>query len=313
MCHLYNDRPIPGPYIQQARERWLSKVLDAQRHLRENGPSEVRDIELITFKELQEIRRIWVVEKHEIEDRLPRLSEGAGMAERQASLEPPVEVLRWAGGAPMFCAIAGRQPWIDRISDRFFERSFQEALRRSVEAFRARERLGARAFGSAAAGDPDFIEGLLCGGGARLRLDAADTVLGFMGEAPLGPLFACEVDAYLSITGTPAQRLGLGAVGEASFVRRLRAGHAPRLGTADRARRWMGMHSSPAQRRAIAAATLYPEWWRSDAGEGRQRGASLQGGHGLNRTGAPPRYLNTVQAAEMVGRKRCDYATWISA
>ena len=76
--------------------------------------------------------------------------------------------------------------------------------------------LGARAFGSAAAGDPNFIEGLLCGAGARLRLDTVDTVLGFMGEAPLGPLFACEVEAYLSITGTPAQRLGLGAVGEAS-------------------------------------------------------------------------------------------------
>ena len=223
------------------------------------------------------------------------------MAERQASLEPPVEVLSWAGGPPMFCAIAGRQPWIDRISDRFFERSFQEAFRRSVEAFRARERLGARAFGSAVVGDPDFIEGLLCGGGARLRMDEVDTVLGFMGEAPLGSLFACEVDAYLSITGTPAQRLGLGAVGEASFVRRLRAGHAPRLGTVDRVRRWMGMHSSAAQRRAIAAATLYPQWWRSDAGEGREPGASLQGGHGLNRTGAPPRFLNTVQAAEMVG------------
>lgn len=74
---LYNDRPIPGPYIQEARDRWLRKVLDAQRHLRENGPSEVRYIELITLKELEEIRRIWVVEKHEIEDRLPRVYEEA--------------------------------------------------------------------------------------------------------------------------------------------------------------------------------------------------------------------------------------------
>ena len=74
---LYNDRPIPGPYTQEARERWLRKVLDAQRHLRENGPSEVRDIELITLKELEEVRRIWVVEKHEIEDRLPRVYEEA--------------------------------------------------------------------------------------------------------------------------------------------------------------------------------------------------------------------------------------------
>jgi DNA sulfur modification protein DndC len=31
----------------------------------------VKDIELITFPELEEIRRIWVVDKHELEDRLP--------------------------------------------------------------------------------------------------------------------------------------------------------------------------------------------------------------------------------------------------
>lgn len=153
----------------------------------------------------------------------------------------------WGGTPRMLCAIAGRQPWIDRISDRFFERSFQEAFRRSVEAFRARERLGARAFGSAALGNPDFVEGLLCNGGAGLGLDKVDTVLGFMGEPPLGPLFACEVDAYLSIAGTAGERLRLGAVGEAAFVKRLRAGHAPLLGEADRARRWMGLHSSAAR------------------------------------------------------------------
>ena len=68
---LYRDRPIPGPYKQSAREAWLRKVLEAQRHIRENGPEEVRDIELITMEELEKIRQIWVVEKHEIEDRLP--------------------------------------------------------------------------------------------------------------------------------------------------------------------------------------------------------------------------------------------------
>ena len=200
-----------------------------------------------------------------------------------------------------FCAIAGRQPWIDRISDRFFERPLQEAFRRSVEAFRARERLGARAFGSAALGDPDFVEGLLCGGAAGLRLDKVDTVLGFMGEPPLGPLFACEVDAYLSITGTAAERLGVAAVGEAAFVRRVRAGHAPLLGEADRARRWMGMHSSAAQRRAIAAATLYPDWWRRDLREGPERSGSLRGGRGCHGACAAPRYVDTREAAAMVG------------
>lgn len=224
------------------------------------------------------------------------------MVERQACLEARTGEWTWGGGPTVLCAIAGRQPWIDRISDRFFERSFEEAFRRSVEAFRARERLGARAFGSAALGDPDFIEGLLCGGGgAGLRLDKVDTVLGFMGEPPLGPLFACEVDAYLSITGAPADRLGLGAVGEAAFVRRLRAGHAPRLGEADRARRWMGLHSSSAQRRAIAAATLYPDWWRAGAGATPGRAASLRGGHGSDAAIAAPRYVDTRQAAAMVG------------
>ena len=70
---LYNDRPIPGPYKQEAREMWLRRVLEAQQHIRETGPEEVRDIELITLQELEEIRRIWVVEKHEIEDSLPRV------------------------------------------------------------------------------------------------------------------------------------------------------------------------------------------------------------------------------------------------
>lgn len=74
---LYNDRPIPGPYKQEAREMWLRQVLGAQRHIRENGPEEVRDIELISLEELEEIRRIWVVEKHEIEDNLPRVYEEA--------------------------------------------------------------------------------------------------------------------------------------------------------------------------------------------------------------------------------------------
>jgi len=72
---LYNDRPIPGPYKQQAREMWLRRVLEAQKHIRENGPKEVCDIELISLEELEEVRRIWVVEKHEIEDNLPRVYE----------------------------------------------------------------------------------------------------------------------------------------------------------------------------------------------------------------------------------------------
>ncbi|HCX01857.1 MAG TPA: DNA phosphorothioation system sulfurtransferase DndC [Syntrophaceae bacterium] len=70
---MSGGRPIPGPYIQSAREGWLQKLLLAQTYIRNNGPSEVRNIELITLDELQEIRRIWVVDKHELEDSLPRI------------------------------------------------------------------------------------------------------------------------------------------------------------------------------------------------------------------------------------------------
>ena len=68
---LFHDGSIPGPYTQDSREKWLRKLLAAQQWGREHGPEEVRDLELITLEELQEIRRIWLVDKHEIEDRLP--------------------------------------------------------------------------------------------------------------------------------------------------------------------------------------------------------------------------------------------------
>ena len=72
---LFHGRPIAGPYTQDAREEWLTKLLQAQQDVRELGPAEIRDIELITLSELEEIRRIWVVEKHEVEDSLPQIYE----------------------------------------------------------------------------------------------------------------------------------------------------------------------------------------------------------------------------------------------
>lgn len=70
---MFHDRPIPGPYTQASREQWLRKLLEAQTWIRHHGPADVRKIELITLDELQEIRRIWVVDKHEMEDCLPRI------------------------------------------------------------------------------------------------------------------------------------------------------------------------------------------------------------------------------------------------
>jgi DNA sulfur modification protein DndC len=66
---------IHGPYTQQAREDWLRRVLEAQKKVRNIGPPEVGQIELISQGELEEIRRIWVAEKHEFEDTLPGIYE----------------------------------------------------------------------------------------------------------------------------------------------------------------------------------------------------------------------------------------------
>jgi len=68
---------VHGPYKQEARAEWLRKVLKTQRCVRELGPADVKDLELILLAELEEIRRIWVVDKHEIEDMLPKIYEEA--------------------------------------------------------------------------------------------------------------------------------------------------------------------------------------------------------------------------------------------
>ncbi len=68
---LFHDQPVHGPYTQEAREHWLRRVLEAQTWIRNEGPEAMRAMELISLPELHEIRRIWVYEKHEIEDSLP--------------------------------------------------------------------------------------------------------------------------------------------------------------------------------------------------------------------------------------------------
>lgn len=70
---LFNDRAIHGPYLQKWREDWLKDLLEVQTHIRATAPEHVRNIELITLEELHEIRRIWVFEKHEVEDSVPKI------------------------------------------------------------------------------------------------------------------------------------------------------------------------------------------------------------------------------------------------
>jgi DNA sulfur modification protein DndC len=65
--------PIPGPYTKYWREHWLRRVLKAQTQIRRTAPENMRDTTLITLEELSEIRRIWLEEKHEFDDSLPRI------------------------------------------------------------------------------------------------------------------------------------------------------------------------------------------------------------------------------------------------
>jgi DNA sulfur modification protein DndC len=70
---LFNDGAIHGPYLQPYREEWLKELLQAQTWIRAHAPEHVKNIELITLDELHEIRRIWVFDKHEVEDSLPQI------------------------------------------------------------------------------------------------------------------------------------------------------------------------------------------------------------------------------------------------
>ena len=64
---------IHGPYKQHYREDLLRELLIAQTKIRVDAIDGMESFELITLEELEEIRRFWVEEKHEIEDSLPRI------------------------------------------------------------------------------------------------------------------------------------------------------------------------------------------------------------------------------------------------
>ena len=64
-----------GPYKKEVREYWLERLLNIQKEIQENGLEEFSDLELIRIPELQAIRRIWVNDKHEFDDSLPKIYE----------------------------------------------------------------------------------------------------------------------------------------------------------------------------------------------------------------------------------------------
>jgi len=64
---------VPGPYLKAHRDYLLRRLLETQQEAQQKAPLDMRDIELISPQELSEIRRIWVEEKGEFDDSLPRI------------------------------------------------------------------------------------------------------------------------------------------------------------------------------------------------------------------------------------------------
>lgn len=69
----HNNRLVHGPYKKEVREDFLRRLLKLQLFIQETGPEEVRHSELITMDELRYIRKIWLDDKHEFDDMLPKI------------------------------------------------------------------------------------------------------------------------------------------------------------------------------------------------------------------------------------------------
>ena len=166
-----------------------------------------------------------------------------------------------------------------------------ERLRRSIALWRARRGMSARRFGVGALGIPGFVG--LYARGRPLRVDTADRVLAFMGYPPLGPLLRAEVEAFLVVSGTKVSILGEEAVGNPSFVGRLRRGASPYLKTFDRVRAWMAANATREEIRAIRErlANL------SDPFDGTWDAAGEPGAAGDADELAEENHLNTREAA----------------
>ena len=156
--------------------------------------------------------------------------------------------------------------------------TLDDFIRGTIEAYLARTNMSAREFGVLALGDPGFVSSLKSG--RSLRLDTADRVLQFMDEAPIGPTFRDEVEAFLSRKEMKPYKLGEKALGDPSFVQRLMSGASPQLRTVERVRSWM--HGT---KRTSGSGTL-------DEGRPREKGVSPQGD--------APTFLSTRKAAALL-------------
>ena len=71
----HNGRLVHGPYKKEHREDFLRRLLELDILIHEIGPEDIKDVPLITMDELRQIRKIWLDEKREFDDSLPRIYE----------------------------------------------------------------------------------------------------------------------------------------------------------------------------------------------------------------------------------------------
>ena len=124
--------------------------------------------------------------------------------------------------------------------------TLDDLVRQAVEAYLSRSQMSERKLGAFAVGDPSMVPRLMAGG--SIRLDKADQLLCYMGQAPIGPGFVSEVEAFLSDTGIGDRRFGSDAVGDPLFVSKLRTGVSLRLSTVEQVQAWMCANRSALER-----------------------------------------------------------------
>ena len=123
-------------------------------------------------------------------------------------------------------------------------------IRAKVAAYLERSEMPEEEFGKRALSRPQFVEQLAAQQTITLR--TADRLLRFLGEAPIGPVFRREVEAFLDVTGKRVTRFGTEAAGYPWFVDGLGDGAATRLSAVERVRAWMVDAATPSERAVIA-------------------------------------------------------------
>jgi DNA sulfur modification protein DndC len=91
---VFRGQLVHGPYKQSHRAKLLAELLRTQRVVQAAGAAQrAGNIELISLAEIEEIRRLWVVEKGEIEDLVPAIyADALGAPYPGAELElPPLD------------------------------------------------------------------------------------------------------------------------------------------------------------------------------------------------------------------------------